>query len=158
TELRTEWRAAWKKTGDPRQRTNAQRETGNRMTGWGALISEASIPVSGLPLSVMNSFRVAGGSPRCQVAGLFHSALRHLPSVIRHRPSHRPISGGRCQDFSIQPSMQSSMQSSIQPSVICHRLSDRSYPKNFNTCSANNAIPSPEKPIRVSVIVHVRRV
>jgi len=40
------------------------------------------------------------------------------------------------------------------------RLSEgaQPYPKNFNTCSANNAIPSPEKPMRVSVIVHVRRV
>ena len=32
------------------------------------------------------------------------------------------------------------------------------YPINFSTCSANNAMPRPEMPMRVSVIVHVRRV
>ena len=86
----------------------------------------------------MNSFQVAGGSPGLRVAG-----------------------GAK----SIQPSI----QPSIQSSVICHLPSaidsaihpypyPYPYPINFNTCSASNAMPRPEKPMRVSVIVHVRKV
>lgn len=40
---------------------------------------------------------------------------------------------------------------STQPSPLPYRT-------HFITCSANNAMPRPEKPMRVSVIVHVRSV
>ena len=69
-------------SGQAAGNTGAQRETGNRMIGWGALTSEAYIPVSGLPLIVMISLRVAGGSPRWQVAGTPPSVIRPLSSIL----------------------------------------------------------------------------
>jgi len=77
-----------------------QRETGNRMIGWGALISEASIPVSGSPLSLMISLRVAGGSPRWRVAGvsiqssMIGSALCPPSSVIDAAICSLKVAGG----------------------------------------------------------------
>ena len=69
---------------------------------------------------------------RWQVAGLFHSALNAaLHSGLHSALRHLP--------------------SVIDPAID-------PYPINFNTCSANSAMPSPENPMRVSVIVQVRRV
>lgn len=57
---------------------------------------------------------------------------------------------GRWRDLSIQ--------SSVIDAAICHLPYPHPYRTNFITCSANNAMPRPEKPMRVSVIVHVRSV
>lgn len=65
---------------------------------------------------------------------------------------------GRWRDLSIQSSTQSSIQSSVIDAAICHLPYPHPYRTNFITCSANNAMPRPEKPMRVSVIVHVRSV
>ena len=105
--------------------TGAQGETGNPMIGRGALISGAYIPVSGLPLIVMISLRVAGGSPGWPVAGLFHSVLHSVLNAALHsdlRDRFRP-------------------PSSVIDSVICHRFRDRFSPP-FVLCRQINHPPS----------------
>jgi hypothetical protein len=157
-----------------------QRETGNRMIGWGAHFQVSGlghrdpgagdqVQVAGnLPFvldSVLPPLRVAGGSPRWQVAGVppsvIDSVICHLSSTLssihfgwqvaapggRWRV-FRPLSsiqssvidpvidsfrvaggspGWQVAGFYIQPSTQSSTQSSMQSSVInsviCHRPS-----------------------------------
>ena len=108
--MRTEWRAELKKarhrppgvaTCHPKRNHKIQRETGDRMIGWGT------------------SLRSRVSAIWCQVRvlrfrfGCGKSALCHRSSI--HSSTH---SGWQVAGLSIQPSIQSSTQSSMQSSVI----------------------------------------
>ena len=85
-------------------KTTTQRETGNRMIGWGAHFQVSGLsdqePGSGDQVQV----RVQEIRPLSSIQPCFHFGWRVTAS------------GGRWRDFSIQPSTQSSTQPSIQSS------------------------------------------
>ena len=133
-----------------------QRETGNRMIGWGAHFQVSGlghrdpgpgdqVQVAGnLPFvldSVLPPLRVAGGSPRWQVAGVppsvIDSVICHLSSTLSSIHFGWPVAapGGGWRRFSIQPSTQSSTQPSTQSSVI-----DSALPRQ--TRAARGAAPT----------------
>ena len=76
-------------------------------------------------------------------------------SGVRWQPR---VAGGRRFHSVLHAVLNPALHSVLRhlPSVIDSAIDP--YPINFNTCSANSAMPSPENPMRVSVIVHVRRV
>ena len=125
------------------ENTGAQRETGNRMIGWGAHFQVSGLshqaPGTGAQVQVrvqeirllssvidsaISRFRVAGGSPGWPVAGLFHSVLHSVLNAALHsdlRDRFRP-------------------PSSVIDSVICHRFRDRFSPP-FVLCRQINHPP-----------------